>query len=63
MQKAGGYNSTRRWQQIFSKLPLYHLNYIGEQWDEAEFEKNLSQIISSFDQGNVASVSDALQGK
>jgi hypothetical protein len=43
-QKAEGYKSTKRWDQLFAAMPNYHLDYIGELWDETAFQQALPQI-------------------
>jgi hypothetical protein len=44
-QKAGGHKSTRRWQQMFAQVPDYDLDYLGEFYDRAEFDKHVPQAI------------------
>jgi hypothetical protein len=44
IQKMGGHQSTKRWIKIFTAMPQYHLDYIGELWDEEIFEANLPEI-------------------
>ena len=47
MQKREGYQSTKRWQAMFTNMPDYHLEYIaGERWDEATFEAELPQFMA-----------------
>ncbi len=40
VQKAGSFGSTRRWRAIFERMPEYHLDYMGEFWDEDTFKAN-----------------------
>jgi hypothetical protein len=45
MQKDGGYQSTKRWRDMFTKMPDYHLEYVaGERWNDASFEAALPEI-------------------
>jgi hypothetical protein len=55
IQKAGHHQSTRRWQRLFTAMPDYHLDYMGELWDEREFDKYIPEIIEAFRSGKVAS--------
>jgi hypothetical protein len=47
-QRLGGHQSTKRWRAMFEAMPEYHLDYIGELWDEANFRNNRKEIIDSF---------------
>jgi Protein of unknown function (DUF3800) len=57
MQRLGGHQSTKRWIAMFTKMPQYHLDYIGELWDEQGFED--PKVIESFRQDQVSSVSSS----
>jgi hypothetical protein len=49
MQKREGHQSTKRWRDMFTKMPDYHLEYtIGEKWDDERFDAALPQIIEKF---------------
>lgn len=47
IQKAGGYKSTKRWDQLFAAMPEYSLDYMGERWDDAQFEKAMPEILEN----------------
>jgi hypothetical protein len=48
IQKDSGFEPTRRWKQMFTNMPEYHLDYMGELWNDGEFDKWLPQIIEVF---------------
>jgi len=39
IRESAGHKTTKRWQQLFTQMPDYHLQYIGEFWDQSEFDK------------------------
>jgi hypothetical protein len=55
IQRLSGHQSTKRWIAMFTQMPQYHLDYIGELWDEEAFET--PEIITAFrmDQAYTAS--------
>ena len=46
VQRAGGHASTKRWQALFAQMPDYRLEYIGEQWDEEEFQRASAEMLN-----------------
>jgi hypothetical protein len=49
LQQQEGYQSTRRWRAMFTRMPHYHLEYsVGECWDDQQFEKAMPEIIEKF---------------
>jgi hypothetical protein len=48
MQKAGGFKPTKRWRELFTKMPDYTLDYMGEFYNAGEFDRFLPQIIESY---------------
>ena len=49
MQKREGYQSTRRWRDMFAQMPNYHLEYIaGERWDDEAFETAIPDLLAKF---------------
>lgn len=59
VQKAGGFNPTNRWRAMFTKMPEYQLDYMGEFWNEGEFDRFLPQVIEGY-QPSVSSSPSAL---
>jgi Protein of unknown function (DUF3800) len=56
MQKHNGYQSTKRWQAMFTQMPDYHLDYIaGERWGDASFEDAMPQIIANLPSSGASS--------
>jgi hypothetical protein len=53
IQRMGGHQSTKRWIAIFTAMPQYHLDYIGELWDEEAFEAK--EFIGAFRRDQAAS--------
>jgi hypothetical protein len=57
IQRLGGHQSTKRWIAMFTQMPQYQLDYIGELWDEQGLED--PKVIASFHRDQVSSVSSA----
>ena len=55
IQRMGGHRSTKRWIAIFTEMPDYRLDYIGELWDEPAFEA--AEFIEAFRRDQASSVS------
>jgi hypothetical protein len=48
IQKAGGFKSTKRWRELFTKMPDYKLDYMGEFYNAGEFDRFLPQVIKGY---------------
>jgi hypothetical protein len=59
VQKAGGFSPTKRWRAMFTQMPDYTLDYMGEFWNEGEFDRFLPQVIEGY-QPSVSSSPSAL---
>jgi hypothetical protein len=59
VQKAGGFPPTNRWRAMFTKMPDYKLDYVGEFWNAGEFDRFLPQVIEGY-QPSVSSSPSAL---
>lgn len=48
VQKAGGFRPTKRWRELFAKMPDYKLDYMGEFYNGGEFDRFLPQVIEGY---------------